>query len=183
LLVAAIAVFGLLAEGEMGDWSSIYLRSWLGLGALLGGSGVAVFYGAMAVGRLGSGWAAARLGNRRTLLGAGLSTALGMTLALATTAPLLVIVGFLVVGLALAAIVPVAFSVAGDLVPERAASAISVVSSLGYGGLLVGPPLVGGLAELVGLRMALGVIAVSGVGVLAFSLRIGEENQEKSIPS
>ena len=183
LLVAAIAVFGLLAEGEMGDWSSIYLRSWLGLGALLGGSGVAVFYGAMAVGRLGSGWAAARLGNRRTLLGAGLSTALGMTLALATTAPLLVIVGFLVVGFALAAIVPVAFSVAGDLVPERAASAISVVSSLGYGGLLVGPPLVGGLAELVGLRMALGVIAVSGVCVLAFSLRIGEENQEKSIPS
>ncbi len=182
LIVAAIAVFGLLAEGEMGHWSGIYLRDSLGLPALLGGSGVAVFYGAMALGRLGAGWTVGRLGNRHTLLTAGLLVTCGMALALATTVASLVIVGFLVVGLALAAIVPLVFSVAGDLVPERAASAISVVTTFGYGGFLLGPPLVGGLAEVIGLRAALGVIVVTGLAVFVLSLRLGED-QEKSISS
>jgi MFS family permease len=182
LLVAAIAVFGLLAEGEMGHWSGIYLRDSLGMGALLGGSGVAVFYGAMALGRLATGWTVGLLGNRHTLLGAGLLITLGMSLALVTTVPSLVIVGFLLVGLALAAIVPLAFSVAGDLVPERAASAISVVTTFGYGGFLLGPPLVGGLAEVVGLRVALGLIAVAGLCVFVLSLRL-EGKGEGSMPS
>jgi MFS family permease len=136
----------------------------------------------MALGRLATGWAVGHLGNRYTLLGAGLLVAFGMALALATTAPSLVIVGFLLVGLALAAIVPLAFSVAGDLMPERAASAISVVTTFGYGGFLLGPPLVGGLAEVVGLRVALSVIAVAGLSVFVLSLRL-REKQEKSIPS
>jgi MFS family permease len=182
LLVAAIAVFGLLAEGEMGHWSGIYLRNSLGLPALLGGSGVAVFYGAMALGRLGAGWTVGRLGNRHTLLAAGSLVTFGMALALATTSASLVIVGFLLVGLALAAIVPLAFSVAGDLVPERAASAISVVTTFGYGGFLLGPPLVGGLAELVGLRAALGVIVVAGLAIFILSLRLREDG-EKRLPS
>jgi len=129
LLVAAVAALGLLAEGEMGHWSGIYLRDSLGLSALLGGSGVAVFYGAMALGRLVAGWVVGHLGNRTTLLGAGLLAAFGMTLALATIAPALVVGGFLLVGLVLAAIVPLAFSVAGDLMPERAGTAIAVVTS------------------------------------------------------
>ncbi len=148
----------------------------------MGGSGVATFYGAMAFGRLATGWTVGRLGNRHTLLGAGLLVALGMSLALATTAPSLVIVGFLVVGLALAAIAPLTFSVTGDLVPQRAASAISVVTTFGYGGFLLGPPLVGGLAEVVGLRLALGLIAVAGLCIFVLSLRLREDG-EKSIPS
>lgn len=146
----------------MEHWSGIYLRNTLGLSVLLGGSGVAVFYGSMAVGCLGATFVIGRFGNRRTLLGAGLLTACGMALALATREPLLVVAGFLLVGLALSAAVPIAFSVAGDLAPERAGAAISVVTTLGYGGFLLGPVLVGGLAELVGLRLALGVVAVSG---------------------
>jgi MFS family permease len=69
-------------------------------------------------------------------------------------------------------VVPIAFSVAGDFAPERAGGAVSVVTTLGYGGFLLGPVIVGGLAELVGLRAALGVIAVAGVLIFAFSLRL-----------
>ena len=174
LLVAAIACLGLLAEGEMEHWSGIYLRDTLGLAAIVGGSGVAVFYGAMALGRLASGWIVGRVGNRRTLLGSGLLAAGGMLLALATTSPALVVGGFVLVGVALAAVAPLAFSVAGDLVPERAGSAVSVVTTFGYGGFLLGPPLVGGLAEAIGLRAALGIIAVAGVAVFALSLRLRE---------
>jgi len=172
IFIAVIATLALLSEGEMEHWSGIYLRLTLGLSALLGGSGVAVFYGAMAVGRLGAAFVIGRFGNRRTLQGAGLLTAGGMALALATREPLLVIAGFLLVGLALSAVVPIAFSAAGDLAPERAGAAISVVTTLGYGGFLLGPVIVGGLAEILGLRIALGIIMLSGLLIFALSLRL-----------
>ena len=172
IFIAVIATLALLSEGEMEHWSGIYLRQTLGLSALLGGSGVAVFYGAMAVGRLGAAFVIGRFGNRRTLQGAGLLAAGGMALALATREPLLVIAGFLVVGLALSAVVPIAFSVAGDFAPERAGAAISVLTTLGYGGFLLGPVIVGGLAEILGLRIALGIILLSGLVIFALSLRL-----------
>lgn len=171
LLIAVIATLALLSEGEMEHWSGVYLRQTLGLSALVGGSGVAVFYGAMVAGRLGAAFVIARFGNRLTLRVAGLLAAGGMTLALATREPPLVIAGFLVVGLALSAVVPIAFSTAGDLAPEKAGAAISVVTTLGYGGFLLGPVIVGGLAEVLGLRIALGIIAVSGLLIFALALR------------
>lgn len=174
LLVAAIAALGLMAEGLMETWSGIYLRDSLGLGALVGGSGVAGFFGAMAAGRLATGWVVGRLGNRKTLLGSGLLAAFGMTLALATTRPALAVGGFLVVGLAISGMAPLAQSVAGDLVPARAGAAVSVVISIGYGWYLLAGPAVGGLAELVGLREALGVIALAGLAVFALSSKLSE---------
>lgn len=172
-MVAAIATVGLLSEGEMENWSGLYLRDSLGLPALVGGSGVAVFFAAMAVGRLGAAGAISRFGNRRTLLVAGLLTAAGMTLSLATTRPSLVVAGFLVVGLALSAVVPIAFSVAGDLAPDRAGAAVSVVTTLGYGGFLMGPVLVGLLAEAFSLRLAFGTVVIAGILVVAISSRLG----------
>ena len=179
LFVASIATLGLLSEGEMEHWSGIYLRDSLALPALLGASGVAVFHAAMFVGRLGAAWTVNRLGNRRTLAGAGLLTTAGMALALATREPILVLLGFLVVGAALSAVVPIAFSVAGDVAPARTGAAISVVTTLGYGGFLLGPVIVGGLAELFGLRTALGTIAVAGVAILGLSTRVGTNRKTK----
>ena len=122
----------------MEDWSGVYLRQTLALPSFLGASGVAVYHASMAVGRLGATWPTKRFGNSRTLLGAGLLAAGGMIFALATREPLLVILGSLVVGLALSATTPIAFSIAG---------ASSVVATLGYSGFLVGPTIVGGIAE------------------------------------
>ena len=171
LLVGGIATLGLGSEGEMEHWSGIYLRDTLGLPALLGGSGVAVFYAAMAVGRLGTAGAVRLLGNRTTLLLAGLSTAAGMSLALATREPVLVVGGFLIVGLSLAAVAPIAFSMAGDVAPGGTGAAVSVVTTLGYGGFLLGPVIVGGLAELAGLRTALLTIVAAGLVIAALALR------------
>ena len=172
LLVAAIAGLGFVSEGVLETWSGIYLRDALGLGALLGGSGVAVFFGAMALGRFGTGWAVTRLGNRRVLQGAGLLAAGGMALALATTLPALVIGGFLLVGLAISGMAPLAQSSAGDLFPKRAGAAVSVVITFGSGGGLLATPLVGGVAELTGLRTALCLVVVAGLAVFVLSLRL-----------
>lgn len=174
LLIAAIGTLGLVSEGAMEDWSSIYLRDSLGVGALLGGSGVAVFYGAMAVGRVATAWVVRRLGNRRTLISAGLLAASGMTLALATELPATVVVGFLIVGLAISGMAPLTYSVAGDLVPGRVGAAVSVITTFSYGGGLLATPMIGGLAELVGLRAALGTVALAGLAVFVLSLRLRE---------
>ncbi len=178
LLVAAIATLGLLSEGEMEHWSGVYLRGSLDLPALIGASGVAVFFGAMAVGRFGAALAVTRLGDRRTLAIAGLATAGGMTLSLATREPILVVAGFLIVGLALSSVVPIAFSIAGDLAPGRAGAAISIITTLSYGGFLMGPVIVGGFAELVGLRLALGTIAVAGALIFTLSLRVNTQKKQ-----
>lgn len=171
LLVVAIAGLGFASEMIMQTWSGIYLRDSLGLGAMLGGSGVAVFFGAMALGRFGTGWAVTRLGNRRVLQGAGVLAAGGMALALATTLPALVIGGFLLVGLAISGMAPLAQSSAGDLFPKQAGAAVSVVITFGSGAGLLATPLVGGLAELTGLRAALGLVVAAGLAVSALSLR------------
>jgi MFS family permease len=136
----------------------------------------------MAAGRLASGWFVGRVGNRCTLLASGALAAGGMVAALATTDPVLVVGGFVVVGLALAAVAPLAFSVAGEMVPDRAGSAISVVTTFGYGGFLLGPPLVGGLAEVAGLRTALGVVGVAGLAVFLLSLRLREPGEDQGNP-
>jgi len=176
LLVGGIATLGLGSEGEMEHWSGIYLRDTLGLPALLGGSGVAAFYAAMALGRLGTAGAVRLFGNRATLLGAGLFTTAGMGLALATREPALVVAGFLIVGLSLAAVAPIAFSLAGDVAPGGTGAAVSAVTTLGYGGFLLGPVIVGGLAELVGLRAALLTIALAGVTIALLGARMSADD-------
>jgi len=112
-----------------------------------------------------------RLGNRRVLQGAGALAAGGMALALATTLPALVIGGFLMVGLAVSGMAPLAQSSAGDLFPTRAGAAVSVVITFGSGGGMLAAPLVGGLAELAGLRTALGLVVAAGLAVSLLSLR------------
>jgi MFS family permease len=180
LLVAAIAGLGFVSEMVMETWSGIYLRDTLGLGALLGGSGVAVFFGAMALGRFGTGWAVTRLGNRRVLLGAGVLTACGMALAPVTTLPALIICGFLLVGMAISGMAPLAQSAAGDLFPQRAGAATSVVITFSSGGGLLATPLVGGMAEVTGLRAALGLVVVAGLAVLVLSTRLREPKAGRS---
>jgi MFS family permease len=173
LLLAAITALSFLSEGAMEGWSSIYLRSSLDLSALIGATGVATFHAAMLCGRLVTAGVAHRLGRIGTLRGAGFLAATGMVLALATELPALVLAGFLVVGLALAGVAPIAFSLAGDAAPRRAGAASAVVTTIGYGGFLLGPGLVGGVAEVTSLRLALLVVAMAGVAISALAIGLG----------
>ena len=165
LLVAFVAALAFLSEAAMEHWSGVYLRNTLALPALVGASGIAVYHASMAAGRLVSAGIISRLGNRPALRAAGLLTAIGMALALATREPILVVCGFLVVGLALSAVVPIALSVAGGMLAERAGGASSVVTTVGYGGFLLGPILVGAMAELLSLHAALGIVVLAGISI------------------
>jgi MFS family permease len=70
------------------------------------------------------------------------------------------------------------FSIAGDAAPERAGEASSVVSFVGYGAFLLGPVVVGTLAQATTLRLALGLVVVAGALIAALSLRLASTRQE-----
>lgn len=172
LTLAAITALAFLFEGVMETWSVIYLRQSLDLPAIVGASGGAIFHLAMMTGRLAATAMIVRFGRRATLRGGGILAVVGIAAALSTTLPAVILLGFLIVGLSLAAIAPITFSLAGDIAPDQAGEASAVITTLGYGGFLLGPSLIGGLAELVGLRLALSTGALVGLAIVLLAGRV-----------
>lgn len=108
----------------------------------------------------------------------------GLALALAVAQPWAVLVGFAAVGLGFATIVPITFSAAGCLPGVSPGQAISTVTTVGYLGFLIGPPLIGWVAELTSLRVALGIVAglSAMVSALAPSVGTGASGGQASKP-
>ena len=166
VLIAGIVFLSYFAEGTIENWSAIYLRTWLTLPAIVGASGVALFHAAMATGRLGGARLIGAFDRRRILRSAGVLGAVGMVLSVATTVPVVIISGLFVVGLSMSVVSPIGYSLAGDFAPRRTGQASSVVSIIGWSAFIISPALIGELAEVVGLRLALATVVLTS-GVIA----------------
>ncbi|MET0349565.1 MAG: MFS transporter, partial [Rhizobacter sp.] len=140
LLIGVLAALGLIAEGAMYDWSVLYVKQELQADAGTAALGYAAFSGAMAAARFGGDWVRARLSSALLVRASGLLAAAGMTLSLVTSSPLVALLGFALVGLGFANIVPVLFSAAATVPGVKPADGIAAVASLGYFGMMVGPP-------------------------------------------
>lgn len=158
-----VLVFGLIAlctaygEGAMADWGALHLSQDLDAGPGTAAAGYAVFALAMTVGRLSGTAVVQRFGAARALIAGGTTATAGMLLgALAPTA-WWACAGFAVAGLGLANIFPVALARAGE---TGGPDGVAVASTVGYGGMLLGPPAIGFLAEAVGLPTALTTVAL-----------------------
>jgi predicted MFS family arabinose efflux permease len=171
VLLGLLAAMGLVGEGAMYDWSVLYLRQELALPTSSASLGYASFSGAMAAGRFAGDWVRARMRSVTLLRLSGTLAAAGMALALAVAHPYAAVAGFALVGLGFANIVPVLFSAAGQIPGVAPAHGIAAVSSVGYFGLMVGPPLIGFIAEARSLTAGLLVVIVFAVVVAAFSRR------------
>lgn len=180
LLLAAITGLTFFSEGTLEMWSAVYLRLSLDLPTIIGAAGPAVFHLAMMTGRLGSGWILLHWRRRWVLRVSGVMAAVGILLSVSTLYPPIILTGFLIAGLALAAVVPIVFSLAGDIAPKQAGQVISVITILGYIGFLLGPSLIGNLADLVGLRWALLALGVAGIGVVLMSFKIQHPALDKN---
>jgi fucose permease len=170
-LLGLLAALGLLGEGAMYDWSVLFLRQDLGAPQALASLGYASFSAAMAAGRFGGDWLRSRLRPVTLLRYGGVLGAAGMALALAVPHPGAALAGFALVGLGFANIVPVLFSVSGQLPGIAPAHGIAAVSSVGYLGLMAGPPLIGFIAEGRTLTAGLLVVIVFGVVVALLARR------------
>jgi fucose permease len=127
----------------------------------------------MAGGRFAGDWATRRLGAVRLLRGGGLLAAVGLGAGLLTAHPLVAVAGFACVGAGFAAMFPSLMRAAARS-PAGAGAAIAAVSTVGYGGFLAGPPLIGLLAQAAGLRVGLGLVVLAALLVAALAGAVGE---------
>lgn len=153
----------LLVEGAMSDWSAIYLRRSLGTTAGFAAAGFGAFSLAMASGRLVGGNLISCFGPTVMVRFGSALAALGLCLALTINQPFAAIIGFASVGAGFASTFPIILSAAGRTSNMSSGVAIAAVSSTGYLGLMSGPPLIGSVAQVVTLRVALGIIIILSV--------------------
>jgi hypothetical protein len=163
----AVAVLGLLAflvlvgEGAMADWTAVYLRDSLHTGPGVAAAGFASFSGLMALGRLFGDRVVASLGTTVILRGSAILASAGLASGLLLAQPLAAVIGFGLVGLGLSNLIPVLFSAGGRVPGVHPGTGIAAVATAGYSGFLVGPPVIGLAAELIGLPNALGLVVVA----------------------
>jgi fucose permease len=169
ITLGAIAFCSLFAEGAVDDWSGVYLHEEQGASLGLAALGAAAFGAGMAVGRFAGDAVIARYGRPATLVRAALVAGAGMFVAVLAPSAAVAIAGYAVLGLGVATIVPIAFTLAGCTAGVPPAWAISRVTTLGYAGLFISPPVIGLVAQGSGLAVALTIPAVLLLMVAALS--------------
>lgn len=173
ILVGVTALCGALGEGAVADWSAIFLRDVTGVAESIAALGYAVFSVAMVAVRLLGGIVIARFGPVTATRASGVFAAVGVFLVVSGEGAVGALMGFAMMGVGYAVIMPLAFSRAANdpIVPPG--QAIASVATLGYGGLLIGPPLIGFLAGILSLRLAFAALLPLAVVivVLAGALR------------
>ncbi|MGI5373473.1 MFS transporter [Streptomyces sp. CA-251387] len=158
-----VLVFGLIAlctaygEGAMADWGALHLEQDLHASPGVAAVGYSCFALAMTVGRLTGTALLERLGHGRTVIAGGATAACGMLLGSLAPSLWAALLGFAVTGLGLANLFPVAVERAGTLAGP---SGVATASTLGYGGMLLGPPAIGFMADWLSLPVALTSVAV-----------------------
>jgi fucose permease len=163
LALGLVALGVMIGEGAMADWSAVYLRNNVGAREDLAAAGYAFFSVAMAIGRMLGDRLTLQFGPVKMVRTGGLLAAVGLTLALVTGQVIPVLIGFACVGFGYATIVPIVFSAAGNIPGLTSGAALASVTTTGYLGFLIGPPLIGFTAEWTGLSYALGLIVVTSL--------------------
>jgi predicted MFS family arabinose efflux permease len=173
ILLGLVAFCVMMGEGAMADWSAVFLRTVTGTSEATAATGYAAFSIAMALGRFMGDRLSTALGPVNLVRVSGAIAAAGLSLALTIQQTSAALAGFAAVGFGFSVVVPQVFTAAGRIPNLSPGAALSIATTIGYFGFLIGPPLIGFAAEIVGLQAALALIVVlSGAIVfLAPSIR------------
>ncbi|MCI2418571.1 MFS transporter [Saccharopolyspora sp. K220] len=167
VFLGVLAFFCSVGEGSMADWSPLYLHDVLRTSPALAATGYAVFSATMAVFRFLGDFLVARLGPVVLVRTCGAIAGLGLGVGLLLHHPVAAIIGFALFGIGLSNIIPQVFNAAGNQDPSRSGRNLAQVSTLGYGGLLAGPVVIGLLAHWTDLAIGLALPAVLALLVAA----------------
>ncbi|EPH40757.1 putative membrane protein MosC [Streptomyces aurantiacus JA 4570] len=179
-------VFGLVAlctaygEGALADWGALHLEQDLHAHPGIAAAGYSCFAFAMTIGRLSGTALLERLGRTRTVVGGGILAAAGMLLGALAPSVGVALAGFAVTGLGLANIFPVAIERAGALAGP---SGVATASTLGYGGMLLGPPAIGFMADWFSLPVALTSVAALAAVAACIGAATGRTSSEGEQPT
>jgi len=160
LLLGTLAFCFTLAEGAGLNWSTVYLTESLGGAEAFGAVGLGVFLGAVTLGRLVGDRLVSLFGAVRVFQAGAVVAGVGFGGALLVGAPVAGLVGLALLGAGIANALPLAIGAGVETPGETPATAAARVSTLGYLGSFVGPVIVGGLASLSSLPLALGLPAL-----------------------
>jgi len=153
----------MMCEGTLFDWSGIYFSKAVQAPKALTTLGFGAFMFAMAGGRFAGDWVVARFGTRRVIQLNGLLIATGLFIAVIFPYILTATLGFLLAGMGVSTIVPLVYGTAGKSSSMSAGMALAAVSSTSFLGFLLGPPLIGYIAEMSNLRWSFALVAVLGI--------------------
>jgi MFS family permease len=181
-LLGFLALFSMVPEGAVLDWAAIYLQKELGSDVFVSGLGFAFFAGAMAIMRFAGDSVRNRFGAVQTLRVSGLLGAAGMMGGALAPYDWVAITSFALAGLGIANMVPILFSAAGNHPRLPSASAISIVTMVGYCGILVAPSSIGFLAEHMGFRPTYAGLSVLLVIVALLAARTADADGTRRVP-
>nr|MBP7473134.1 MFS transporter [Prevotella sp.] len=157
---------GMFCEGTVYDWSSVYFSSVVKPDASFIRAGYVAGMGAMTCGRFVADRFVTKYGAKTVLHVCGSLIVVGLMMV--STLPYLVSAtfGFLLVGFGISSTVPICYSIAGKQPTMSPSIAITFVSSISFIGFLIGPPLIGYLSDLTGMRIALASVSLFGLSIV-----------------
>ncbi len=161
-----ICFASMACEGTMYDWSAIYLKKAVGAPKGMATAGYAVYMVAMTLGRFTGDKLANTIGVRSMLKYSGVLISSGMLMAALLPYQLTAGIGFLMIGFGVSCVVPMVFSMAGKVKNMSGGPAIAAVSTVGYFGFLIVPPLIGFIAQAFNLRWSFGLMSLLGVLII-----------------
>jgi MFS family permease len=172
LFVGLLGLCAALSEGSAGDWGAVLARDTFNASPFISTLPYISFSAAMVIGRLMGDRLAVRFGPMKLIIGGGLIAGIGLASGLIVGGTGGVIFGWLAIGIGFSTVIPMLFSQAGEIAKSRPeldfapSEAVATVSGIAYFGFLVGPPLLGFLGDLIGLRWAMMVPAILAIAMV-----------------
>jgi MFS family permease len=179
LQLGIIGFCSMASEGIMFDWSGIYFKDVVNAPSSLVILGYTSFMIMMATGRFLADYIITKIGRKRLLQICGAMVSTGLYTAVAFPYLVPCVIAFMLVGLGVSSIVPTVYSAAGRHSKVPAGIALATVSSVSFLGFLMGPPLIGYISELFGLRYSFAFIGIFGIGVTFMVSRIKAFQEKK----
>jgi len=171
LTLGSIAFCSMICEGAMFDWSVIYFKKVVLAPIAMQGAGFTAFMFTMAGGRFIADFFTHRFGLKRTLQVSGSLAATGLLVAVIFPHIYTAIAGFMLVGAGVSSVVPMVYSATGKSKTMSPGVALAAVSTIGFVGFLVGPPVIGFIAGLATLRASFLFVGLMGAMVVILSSR------------
>jgi MFS family permease len=170
LLAVCAFTFGVtITEGAVADWSAVFLRDVFNAGSMQAGLGYSVFAVMVAAGRFFGDRLKARYGPVRLARACGLANVLGLVLLYLSPDTAVALLGFAAMGLGVSVGFPLAVTAAASLTDRPSASSVAILSFVALLGFLVGPPVIGFVAELGDMRLGLAMLLPVAIVSLLFT--------------
>ncbi|HEY9047042.1 MAG TPA: MFS transporter [Ohtaekwangia sp.] len=171
LSIGIITFCCMLGEGAMSEWSVNFMENIALSGKVLAPIALSAFATAMTTGRIFGDKLRSVFGDNKMIMAGGVIATVGLSVAVVFATPWTGIAGFFLVGLGLSTIVPIAYSISGHTKDLPPGVGLAMVTTVGYSGFLIGPPVIGFIADWQTLRIALAIVVVLFVTMTMLAFR------------